>query len=308
MAASLVAFQYAIQEGPRQEWFSSGAVSLAAVLTLVAGTIFVRGQLRAKVPLVDFNPFRSLSFSAGTVLAIVSGMGVTGTSFIMPLYFQQVLGFDLTAAGLGMIPAAVGTTVAIHVGSTPWARRLSPVLVAIVGLALFGIGTLWFCLLGKNVGFDQIIVPRFVQGLGNGLSYVPLNVLIMRGVPRKWYDAASGLGGLARQLGMTLGYAALSAYLVHMQTAAATDFLRRVHVNALGASLGLRPIRDFLVAHGIAASDAATYAPSVLQQLVLREATLWGFNQTLFAIGVLSLVSIPAVAVFWRTGAVGAER
>jgi DHA2 family multidrug resistance protein len=307
MTTGLVAFQYVVQQGPRDDWFASTHVAIAALVAVVAIGIFVRGQFRAAIPLVDLNPLRTPSFSAGTFLGVVTGVGLTGTAFIIPLYFEQILGFDSTTAGLGMLPAALATFVSIQFAST-WGQRISPVILALIGLLCCAGGTFWFCLLGKNIGFSEIIVPRIVQGIGNGLTYVPLNVLIMRGLPRSLYDAASGLSGLARQLGVTLGYAALSGYLVRSQSAAGTDLASRVHLGALGDALGLAPIRDYLVAHGMNAAAAATNATAVFQQLLARDASLWGYDQTFFVIGLLFLASVPAVAMFWRTATTGGDR
>ena len=303
LGGGLAAMQFVIQQGPRDDWFSSPSVTAAALAAVVALALFVRGQLRSARPLVDLHPLSSPSFSIGLALAIVSGIGLTGTAFIVPLFFEQVLGFDAATAGLGVVPAAAATIVGIQIAGMLAARRVSPVVVALVGLGCFAAGTLWFCLLGKNVGFSEIIAPRLVQGLGNGLIYLPLNVIIMRRVPERWYDAASGLSGLARQLGVSLGYAVLSGLLVRAQTSAASDFGARVRVTAAA----LEPIRASLVSHGFSAADASTYSLALFAQLAARNATLWGYNQTFFIIGMLSVVTMPVVALLWRTADRGGD-
>jgi len=302
LGGGLAAMQFVIQQGPRDDWFSSPSVTAAALAAVAALALFVRSQLRSARPLVDLHPLSSPSFSIGLALAIISGIGLTGTAFIVPLFFEQVLGFDAATAGLGVVPAAAATIVGIQIAGM-MSRRVSPVVVALVGLACFAAGTLWFCLLGKNVGFAEIVAPRLVQGLGNGLIYLPLNVIIMRHVPQRWYDAASGLSGLARQLGVSLGYAVLSGLLVRAQSSAASDFGARVRITASG----LEPIRAALVAHGYSAGDASTYSLALFAQLAARNATLWGYNQTFFIIGMLSVVTMPVVALLWRTADRGGD-
>lgn len=302
LGSGLAAMQFVIQQGPRDDWFDSPAVTAAALTAVAALALFVRTQLRASRPLVDLRPLASPSFTIGLGLAIVSGIGLTGTAFIVPLFFEQVLGFDAATAGLGVVPAAIATLVGIQIAGMV-SRRISPIVVALVGLACFAAGTLWFCLLGKDVGFAEIVAPRLVQGLGNGLIYLPLNVIIMRRVPQRWYDAASGLSGLARQLGVSLGYAVLSGLLVRAQSSAATDFASRVRVTATS----LAPIRASLIAHGFSATDASTYSMSVFAELAARNALLWGYNETFFIIGMLSVVTMPVVAILWRSASRGGE-
>ena len=302
LAVGLAAFEYLVQDGPREEWFASGTITAAAVTAVVALSAFAWLQLRTRLPLVDLRPLRVPSYAIGLALAIVSGIGITGTSFIVPLYFQQILGFDAMTAGLGVVPAAVSTIVGIQLAET-LNRRLSPIVVALLGLAFFAVGTLWFCFLGNKVSLSEILLPRIVQGLGNGLIFLPLNIIVMMHVPRRWYDAASGLTGLARQLGVSLGYAVLSGILVRAQAAAASDFTSRVRLGTPASSFGLEPIRAYLIAHGYSHADAISFSLPVFAKLVARDAALWGYNQTFFTIGVLFLITMPVVATFWRTAA-----
>ncbi len=299
MATGLVAFQYVIQQGPREEWFAAADVTAAAVVAVVTLFIFVRSQVRSKIPFVDFSPLRTSSFTAGTLLNVVTGVGFTGLAFIVPLYFQQILGFDATTAGLGMLPTAIAATVGIQFASV-LTKRFPPVLIALVGLGCVAFGTFWFCLLGNRVGFEDIILPRFIQGLGAGLTFVPLNLLIVKDLPRAKYDAGQGLTGVARQLGMSVGYAVLSGYLIRAQIAATSSLASHVHVNAVGRSLGLWPIHQYLVAHGWSALNATLFTPALFERIAMRDAALSGYVQTFFVMGMLFVVSAPPFAMFWR--------
>ena len=303
MSAGLVALQYVLTEGPRADWFASGAVVAVTATCVVALGTFVWIQLTSKAPLVDLRPFRGASFSAGILLSVVTGIGFTGTAFTVPLYFEQILGFDPTAAGLGIIPNGIALIFGIQIATWLIGKRISPVLIAAVGLVLLGAGTMWFALLGKDVGFAQIVPPRLVQGLGNGLTYIPLNVLIMRNVPKRLYDAASGLSGVARQIGVAVGYAVLTAVLVRAQTAANTDIFNAIHLGPARAAQALVPIQQWLIAHGYSAYDAQNDATPLLQQFVAHDAALAGFNQTFYIIALLFVGTLPLLAIFWRRAA-----
>lgn len=298
MAGGLIALQYAIQEGPRSEWFASASVTLAALVACGALGTFAFTQLRSARPLVDLKPLRLFTFDAGLLLLIVTTIGTTGTAFVVPLFLQQAVGFDATAAGLAAVPAAIGTIVAIAAGG--YLRRVSPIVIAVAGLLLLGFGTLWIALMGNTIGFGEIILPRFVQGLGNGLVYVPFNTLVMVGIPQRLYDAASGLSGVTRQLGTSLGYAVLSAQIVALQHSAAVTLSGRVHVGAGASSRSLGQIAQALTQRGFAPSDAAAQAPSVFSAIVQREAVVWGFQSSLFTIAMLFLIVVPIVVLLWR--------
>jgi DHA2 family multidrug resistance protein len=225
----------------------------------------------------------------------------------VPLYFQQVLGFDSALAGLGMLPTAFGSIAAIQFGGSAFAQRIPPALLTIVALGLVGAGTFWLAMLGKDVGFEQIVLPRLVQGLGSGLFYIPLNVLVNAKLEKRDLDGATGIAGVARQLGMGFGYAGLSAMLAQMQVTAMSEFSRHVRPGSLTPELRLAPIRDWLISHGWSASDAATATLPTFQWFVQRAALAVSFEQTFLVLTLFFAISMPGVAVLWRLTSIGAK-
>src|ERR1700733_15411343 len=111
MVVWFAALQYVVQEGPRHQWFASYEVTLAAFIACAALFVFVRMQLTAAVPLVDFRPLAIPSYAVALVLALITGIGFTGTALIVPLYMQDVLRYAPDMAGLVMVPNAVGTLI-----------------------------------------------------------------------------------------------------------------------------------------------------------------------------------------------------
>ena len=300
MFVGLAALLYVLQEGAHQDWFSSGTIVTASIVGVVMLSIFVSMQFAMRSPLVNLRPLRIPSYSIGLILAIVSGVGVTGSAFVMPLFYQNVLGFDIALTGFGMLPSAIGVIVGIQLAGTAWARRIPPAILTAVSLLLLAVGSVWFALMGGNATFEQTLLPRGLQGLGSGLFYVPLNVLLIRDVPTSETDAAVGLSGVCRQLGISIGYAGISAILAKTQAAALIEYGNRVRGVGLTANLRLSPIRDWLSAHGWSAADASAYALPVFQQFVARSALTAAYDQTLFWLAGFFVFSILATVLLWR--------
>ena len=297
MIAGFSALQYVLQEGPRHQWFASFDVTLAGLVALAALTVFVRIQLRAAVPFVDFRPLRIPSYSIAMLLALITGVAFTGTALIVPLYMQDVLRYGPDIAGFIMVPSALGTIIGTELSGR--ASKVFPApLVAAVSLALSAAGTLWFALLGDRAGFDQFVVPRLVQGIGVGLLYVPLNVLMMANVPKRLVDAASGLGALIRQISIGFGFAILGSLVVQNRIAATSMTAGRVRHAALFDDAGFAVLRRWFAAHGYANADASTLSFSVLQDLVARAATSAAYSETFVIVALLFIVSIPCLALF----------
>jgi MFS transporter, DHA2 family, multidrug resistance protein len=297
MVVGFSALQYVVQEGPRQEWFASSHVVIAMAIAGIALCIFVRIQLRAVVPFVDLKPLAIPSYAVGIVLALITGIGFTGTGLIVPLYMQDVLRYAPDMAGFIMVPSAIGSIV-----GTELSGRLStvvrPVLLAAASLALCAIGTFWFAFLGDRAGFDHAVLPRFMQGVGLGLLFVPLNVLMVSHVPKRLYDAASGLSALTRQIGAGFGFAILGSLIVRSRIAATAMTASHVRHGGLRGDPGLSAIHRWFVAHGYSNSDATTLTASVLHELVARAATSAAYSETFVIVALLFVVSIPFLILF----------
>jgi DHA2 family multidrug resistance protein len=298
MVTGFAALQYVVQEGPRHQWFASLPVTLAAVLAAVALYVFVRVQLAAPVPLVDFRPLAIPAYAVAMVIAFVTGVGFTGCMLIVPLYTQDVLRYAPDVAGVIMVPAAIGTIVGTELSGRA-GRWMPAVALAALSLVVAGVGTAWFAYLGDRSGFDQALFPRFLQGFGVGLLYVPLNVLMMSQVPKKLVDAASGLGALVRQLSMGFGFALLSSLVVHNRIAATSLTASRFHHGAAGIDPGFAMIQRWFAAHGYSAADGSALSFSVVQELVARAATSAAYSETFVVTAALFVLSIPCLLLFY---------
>ena len=299
MIAGFAGLQFVLQEGPRQEWFASPSVALAFVVSALALFVFVRIQFAARVPFVDFRPLAIPSYAVAIVLAVITGIGFTGTALIVPLYMQDVLRYAPDMAGYIMVPAAGGSIIGTEL-SGRLSKAVAPLWVAAVSLGLSAAGTVWFAFLGDRGGFDHALLPRLVQGVGIGLLYVPLNVLMMAHVPKRLVDAASGLGSLARQVGIGFGFAILSSLVVHSRIAALAATAARVR-HATVNDYGVAAIGRWFAAHGHSQSDAATLSASVLQELVVRAATSAAYSETFVIVALLFVLSIPFLVLFRLT-------
>jgi len=297
MVAGFAALQYVLQEGPREEWFASGRIVLASVVAIVALVVFVRIQLRAAVPFVDLKPLAIPSYAVGIVLALVTGIGFTGTGLIVPLYMQDVNGYAPDMAGIIMIPSAVGSLLGTELSGRV-AKWVPAPLLATISLVVCAIGTYWFARLGARAGFDHALLPRFLQGIGLGLLFVPLNVLLMAHVPKRLVDAASGLGALIRQLSAGFGVALLGTLIVRMRIATTAQTASRVHDGALASSAGIDALRRWFVAHGHTASDASALALGSVQELVARAATSAAYSEAFVIMALLFVAAIPCLLLY----------
>jgi len=294
LMGGMFALQYVVQEGPSLDWFESPSIVAGAVAGILLLVVFVRTQLTARVPLVDLRPLRIPTYALGIILALVTGIGFTGTALVCPLYMQDVLKYGPDYAGLIMIPSAIGGFIGTEC-SGRLAAKMPPGLLAAAALITSAIGTFWFAFLGDRAGFDHTLIPRFVQGIGLGLLYVPLNVLLMSRVPKHLVDAASGISGLTRQLGYALGFSILGTVVVHAQIAATSTFGARARQGTVLTDPGLAQAYRWFLGRGFADADAQAFSSSVVGELVNRAATTAAYSETFIIVGLLFVASLPCL-------------
>lgn len=297
LVAGLGSLQFVVQEGPRRGWFGDPGVGLAAAIACIALFVFVRMQLRTAAPLVDLRPLAIPSYAIGMALALITGIGFSGSGLIIPLYMQDVLHYAPDIAGFIVVPSAIGSIVGTEI-SGRIGKRVPPAALAAVSLVLCASGSFWFAHLGDRAGFTAAILPRIVQGLGLGLLYVPINVLAMSHVPKRFYDAASGLSSLMRQVGTGLGYAILGSFILRMRIGATALTAAGVRHATATTDPGVAPIYQWFVAHGFSANDASTASAAVLAELVARAATTAAYSQTFVVVALLFVAALPFLVLF----------
>ncbi|MBD0838367.1 MDR family MFS transporter [Streptomyces sp. TRM68416] len=189
------------------------------VLAFVGGgalllAVFVGRALRPRqVPsVVDLRLFRNREFALASGLLFLLGATLFGAMFLLPLYYQQVLGHDALRAGLMLAPQGAGTVIALALAGA-LVDRLGPRYIVLAGIALTVVGTLAFT--GSGTGTDDALLTGslVLRGLGLGAVATPLTATAYRSlakdaVPR----AASGLV-IVQRIGGSLGTAALAVLL-----------------------------------------------------------------------------------------------
>jgi DHA2 family multidrug resistance protein len=297
LITGLLALQFVIEEGPRSDWFASPAVDGALAVGIVTMAIFVRTQLLARVPFVDLRPLAIPTFAVGLTLALLTGVGFTGTALVAPLYMQEVLKYSPDYAGFVMIPTAIGGFLGTEF-SGRLTGKLPSSLLAAASLVVAAAGTFWLASLGDRISFEDALLPRFVQGIGLGLLYVPLNVLMMTDVPKALLDAAAGLGGIVRQIGAGLGFAILGTLIVHTEIAATSAFGARARQGGVLSDSGFGTAYRWFTSHGYSASDAQAFSSSVVGELVNRAAIAVAFSETFTIVGLLFVGALPFLLLF----------
>ncbi len=295
MAVFLACLEYALEEGPRWDWLDEKTIRIAVVVSAVAGSLFFWRVLSYRQPIVDLRAFLYRNFTLGSFFTFMMGIGMFGTTFLVPLFLAQARGFS--ALQIGETVLVVGLAQLVLSPFNVWiARAIDLRLMLAIGLGLFAFSMYLTATLTNQTGFWELLVPQTVRGIALMFCYVPANMIALGSLPQDTMKNAAGLYNLMRDLGGAIG---LATIVTIMNTRLDFHWNRLIeHINpARGA------VQQFLEAQtqrfdSLTTGDANRAALKLLANLVHREALVLTYNDLMLLIGAffaLGLLLLPLV-------------
>lgn len=187
------------------------ALALLA-LAAGAGAGFVLRQRRAAAPLLSLALFERRAFAMGSVVAFTYGMGLFGSTYLVPVFMQTALRFPPTEAGAVLLPAGLVLAATIPLGGR-LADRMLPAWQVAGGLALLSASFAAMGGVGPGTALAWIAALAIVGRIGLGLVMPALSLGAMRGLdPAQVPQGASAIS-LLRQLGGAVGVSVVGIFL-----------------------------------------------------------------------------------------------
>jgi MFS family permease len=197
--------------GHRDGFASARALGLtAAGLALAAA--FIGWEIRSRAPLLPIGLFRHRPFAAASVVAFAYGIGLFGTTYLVPVFAQDIAHYDAAMAGYLLAPPGIALAVAIAAGGR-LTDRLQPAPIVIAGLALFALSSLLLAFSGAATGFVLLALWLVVGRAGLGMLIPALNVGAVQSLTGSELAYASAAVNFVRQLGGAIGVNLLAVVL-----------------------------------------------------------------------------------------------
>jgi len=282
LTAGVASLQYVLERGQTEDWFGSQTIVVMTVIAASTIVAFIIRELNDPQPLVDLSVFKSRSFTAGNVIGVVSGFGLFGSSLMMPLYFQNVMGFTALSTGLALLPGAIATAISLPLASRI-AKWVDPRVSIAFGLLLFAVGCWLVGDLNQHAAFEDTLFPRVVQGFALGFMWVPLTTATLSEISRAKMSGATGVYTLVRQLGGSLGIAILQLVETRQQDSAYASI-------ASGITMANQSVANLL--HGAANQSAML---TNLFSMVMLNAETIAYNDVFRLCAIVFVISIPSV-------------
>jgi MFS transporter, DHA2 family, multidrug resistance protein len=278
--------QFMLDNGNEKDWFNSPEIIMAGVVSLVSVAFLIPWELTDKHPVVDLHLFSRRNFRVGTLVIGVAYFAFSGVNIIFPLWLQTTVGYTATWAGLAVAPVGLLALVAAPLVGRNM-NRLNLRLATTFAFCVFSFAIFWAATLNDTASFGQFATPRFLQGLGIAFFFLPLNQIMLSGIPPRDLASASGLSNFVRTISGSIA-TAMTVFMWNRRT----DYHHAVLTEHIRDSAGAwSDYQTQLAGHGISGTGALQYA----EHVITTQAMTLGVNDVFHVLGWMYLLLIPFI-------------
>jgi DHA2 family multidrug resistance protein len=264
-------------------------------LTAAAALIFVLiWEWRHKDPIIDLHLFRDRTFGVSNMLMFMLGFALLGSTLLLPLFMQTMLGYTAEQAGLALMPG--GFTIILLLPLVGFLlSRYTPRWLLLFGLVVLSFSLFHMTRFDLDVDFRTVATARVVQAVGMAFLFVPINTAAYAFLPRDKNNAASGLMNLARNIGGSVGISVATTLLD--RRAQFHQTMLTGHISASNASLQarLKALGQVVQSHGGGPAGTSSVPWALIQNAIARQANMLSYIDCFWFLGVAILLMVPMV-------------
>ena len=290
---------YALSEGNAQTnsagWTAPYILACFAI-SGIAFAVFITQELTTKYPLLDIKLLIDRNFGMSNLLMFVFSIGMFGSTFLLPLYLQNSLGYTALQSGAVFLPVGIIQGIMAPISGI-FSDKKSPRIPIILG-----VGFLVFSLyLNSSMSFltehAYIMTSLYIRGFGMGLIFTPLSSFALTSIKNDKMAQASGIMNTIRQIGGSMGVALLTTVLT-----ARVNFHSHMYGGAIQASSQAfqgvtRNMAYFIQQHsGGSFTTAIKQGQSIIMSNIGTQAFIEGVNDDFLLAALISLLAfIPII-------------
>jgi MFS transporter, DHA2 family, multidrug resistance protein len=285
-----------LDRGQIDDWFGSPVISWMFAISIAAWAGAIYWELNQPDPIIDLRLLANRNFAIATAFYFIFGVGLFGTTTMIPQILQSLYGYRAIDAGLVLGPGAFVITLLAPVG----AQLIQRGIVHPKALLLFSLCTVFGSMMTYSsftlqTDYNHYALARVIQGLGYAFFFVPISVIAYSQLRPDQNNRASSLTNLARNWGGSFGIAMVTAVSERRQ-----DLHQNRTGDTIAASSGqlqqsVQSTAHYLAAHGYSQADSLRASYLHYYDLLGQQTRLLGFMDAFRAIGLLTIAMVPAV-------------
>lgn len=279
--------------------WDSNVILSGFTISVVSAIAFIAWEMYTAKPMLDMRLFKNFAFSSASVIAFIMGAGLFGSTYLLPVFVQQIQGMTPTQAGLLLMPSGFAMLLIFPIAGRLSDKVSAPIMIAI-GMAVFA-GSSWL-MASANVhtAFWTLALWTVLSRVGLGLVFPAISSGALKVLPVHLLGQGSGASNFIRQLGGAFGVNLLSVFIerrtiMHADAFAATQTSdNSTTMELLGKVAGL------LHTSGLPDSQLMPAAASFLGQTVMIQSSNAAFQDGFLVVCGIFLLALIPTWFMWR--------
>jgi len=294
LTSGLTGLQVFLERGQEENWFDSSLIIWTAVLTVISLLSLVIWELSIPEPVVNFRIFKNRQFQMGTMVVILFGVALYGTTFILPQFTQQLLNYPAYQAGLVLMPRAVALMCVLPLVGNLY-NYVDPRKLIIFGILVVCVSYFQLAHLATTAAQGSIVPILLLMGSGMPFIFVSLSTISLSSMENENITSASGMFNLFQQVGGNIGYAVMATILeknTQIHHAYLSEHINVFNLNFLNF---YRQAVTFFHHQGMAMGASKDAALGLINNLVTQQAAMMAYNDISMFLMFMFLACIPFV-------------
>src|ERR1700756_5725080 len=286
--------QVILDKGQEDDWFGATWIRWASLFLIVSFIYFCWHCWRDKNTIVDLKVLKDRNFLIGSVLIFLFGIGIYSTVTVLPLFYQELLGYTAFTAGLVVAPRGIGAICAMPVIGF-LSNKIDPRWLLTFGFFTFGLTTLYFGNITLDVSPTTLLLPILITGFGLSFVFVPISTAAYGTLDNKQIGNASGLFNLMRNVGGCIGISIAQTLLTRRSAVHQNEIINSVPRTGQQFQNSLHDLTHALSGY-FGKANATGPAQTRLYLELQRQASHWAFVDVFRW---LSLLCFFCVGIVW---------
>lgn len=206
---------YALSEGSasgNSAGWGATYVLVCFAISAIALAVFITRELTTDNPLIDLKLWGDYNFGMGNLVMLIFSIGMFGSTFLLPLYLQNSMGYTTVQAGSVFLPVGIIQGIMSPVAGKV-SDKFSPKIPMILGVIVLGISFILNSQLSYLTEHSFVMTSMYLRGFAMGIIFTPMSNLSLLTIPRDKMAQVSGISNTIRQLGGSMGVAIFATML-----------------------------------------------------------------------------------------------
>ncbi|KGO88957.1 MDR family MFS transporter [Flavobacterium suncheonense] len=294
LAAFIGSLQYVLEHGQQDDWFENSTIITLSVLSFLGLIFFIWRQLTYQYPIVNLRVLKDKNLRIGTIMCFILGFGLYGTTFIVPIYTQSILGWTATDTGLLLIPSSITTALLMPVIGKLIQKGIPQAYLVSIGFLVFFGFTFWMHnVMTPDTGTEHMFWPLILRGIGLGFLFVPITTLALSTLQGKQIGEGAAFTGMMRQLGGSFGIAIITTFISRFSQQHRVDLISHLDSAKFEVQQRIQQMQMMFMSKGFSASESLDKAHKALEGSVIKQSTVLSYMDVFLYLGIMFLICIP---------------